>query len=307
MILWWCVAAQAGSGPWVVGEGGFTIYVGTEAQRLDKLAVTVDGERDVVDVAEGLSSFGVKGIGTIGLGSRIDLQLSVPWYRVQVSRPDHPLCAALALGACNKTEGIGIIESRVKWMLLNEFFGAPLSLALGGELRSGDFTVETRERITNLGEGSLDAGPFLDVGRTGPLGEGYWSAWLEAQFRYRTPTTTTFPRLGGDTAVPGSELAFSAEWIFGPKTYVAFGPSASALWRPFGLDWGEVDLTDPDRFGALKILNARAGGTLIVRGGKVAGSLAVQRTLLGINNPTNTMFVSVGLQFDGRLPGVGDG
>jgi hypothetical protein len=306
-VIFWVGQALAGSGPWVVGEGGITVYVGTEAQRLENLAVQVEGERDVVPVGEGLSSFGIKGIGTVGLGSRIDLQLSVPWYRVQTSRPDHPLCAALGLGACRTTQGVGIIETRLKGMALNEFFGAPFSLAVGAELRNGDFTTPTRERITNLGEGSFDLGPFVDVGRTGALGEGYWSAWIEGQFRYRLPTTRTYPGLEGEGIAPGSEFAASTEWIFGPKTYVAFGPSASAIWRPFGLDWGELDLSDPDRFGALKVAQARVGATAIVRASKVTGALSVQRTIFAYNNPTDTLFVSLGLQFDGRLPGVGDG
>jgi hypothetical protein len=304
-VIFWVGQALAGSGPWVVGEGGLTVYVGTQAQRLSNLAIQVDGERDVVPVGEGLSSFGIKGIGTIGLGSRIDLQLSVPWYRVQTSRPDDPLCGALGLGACETTQGIGIVETRLKGMLLNEFFGAPFSLAVGAELRNGDFTAPTRERITNLGEGSFDMGPFLDIGRTGSLGQGYWSAWFEGAYRYRLPMTRSYPRIDG--GVPGSELVAATEVLFGPRTYMAFGPSGSAIWRPFGLDWGELDLTDPDRFGALKIAQARVGGTAIVRAGQVTGALSVQRTIYAYNNPTDTLFVSLGLQFDGRIPGVGDG
>jgi hypothetical protein len=49
------------------------------------------------------------------------------------------------------------------------------------------------------------------------------------------------------------------------------------------------------------------GATAIVRASKVTGALSVQRTIFAYNNPTDTLFVSLGLQFDGRLPGVGDG
>lgn len=221
--------ALAGSGPWVVGEGSYSLYVGTEAQRLNNLAVQVDGERTVLPVGQGLSAFGVKAIGSVGLGSRVELQLSVPWARVQTARPDDPLCAQLGLGACNTTQGVGILSSRAKGLLLNEFFGAPVSLAIGGELRNGDFTADTRERITNLGEGSVDLGPFVDIGRTGTLGQGYWSAWIEGQFRYRLPNTKSYPNLQGNGLAPGSEFVASTEWIFGPRTYVAFGPQANLL------------------------------------------------------------------------------
>jgi hypothetical protein len=307
LIGWLLQSALAGNGPWVVGEGGFTLYAGTEAQWLDKLAISVDGERQVLDVGEGLSAFSVKGIATVGFGPRIDLEVAVPWLRVQANREDHPLCATLGLGACDTTKGIGIIRSRLKGLLLDEFRGAPISLAVGAELRSGQLTAATRERVTNLGEGTFDAGPFLDVGRSGGLGKGYWSGWFEAQYRYRVPLTNSFPQNTGSTVVPGSEIAGAAEVILGPSQSVGFGPSAGFLWRPIGLDWDEVDLTDVDRFGALEVANVRVGGTLLFRMPSFATAIAVQRTVLAMNNPTNTFNVSLGIQFDGRLPGVEDG
>lgn len=307
MIWWWVQAAFAGSGPWVVGEGGFTLYVGTGVQRLSRLAIQVDGERDVIDVGEGISSFALKGIATIGFGSRVDLQVQIPWYRVQANREDHPLCPTLGLDACETTQGVGVIESRIKGLLVDEFFGAPLSLAVGAELRSGELTAGTRERVTGLGEGTFDAGGFVDLGRTGGLGKGYWSGWIEGLYRYRVPTTNSFPQNTGKSSVPGSEIQTAAELILGPTTSFGFGPSAGLLWRPSGYDWGTVDLTDVDRFGALRILTVRAGGTLLFRTRSVATALSLQRVVYAVNNPTDTFNVSLGVQFDGRLPGIGDG
>jgi hypothetical protein len=79
------------------------------------------------------------------------------------------------------------------------------------------------------------------------------------------------------------------------------------LWRPWGLDFYEVDLTDPDRFAALRVANVRVGGTAVVRADSVALAVSFLQTVYGFNNPTDTFVVDVGLQFDGRLPGVGDG
>lgn len=53
--------------------------------------------------------------------------------------------------------------------------------------------------------------------------------------------------------------------------------------------------------------NARVGAVAIIRAAKVTGALSVLRTVYAFNNPTDTFFISVGLQVDGRLPGVGDG
>ncbi|MEQ1502075.1 MAG: hypothetical protein ABMB14_07580 [Myxococcota bacterium] len=307
-MIWWCVGtAIAGSGPWVVGDGGFTLYTGAESQRFAHLVPIIDGKREVIPVAEGVSTLGLKAIGTVGFGGRAEVQLAVPWYHVEASRADEALCVALALGACETTEGIGIVESRVKGLVLDEFFGAPFSLSLAAELRFGQFTASDRERVTNLGEGTFDAGPVLAVGRTGGLGKGYWSGWIEGSYRYRVPMTRNYPQTTGKDTAPGSEFTASTEVIVGPRTAYGFGPTASLLWRPFGRDFGALDLTDVDRFGALKVTNLRVGAVAVLRANRVSTSASVLRTVYASNNPTDGYVVSLGVQFDGRLPGVGDG
>lgn len=290
--------ALAGSGPWVVGEGQASIYVGAETQRLTRLAITVDGERDVIDVGQGVSALGAKAIATVGLTPHLELQGSVPWWRVQANRPDEALCTDLGLGACRTTSTLGIIELRGKGLLLDELFGAPVSLALGTEVRSGDFTAPTRERITNAGEGNLDTGAFLSVGRTSSLGqEGYWSGYLEILSRYRFPLTRDYPSSQGGLRVPGSEFAAVSEIVISPARRVAVGPVGTTLWRPYGLDWGQIDLADPDRLGALRIFNARVGGTLVIRGpSDLTASFTVLQTVAAVNNPTDVLSVSAGLQ-----------
>src|SRR5687768_13175668 len=117
--------ATAGSGPWVVGDGRASVYLGVEAQRLNHLAVNTDDEREVLDVGEGISKFGVRAIATVGLGRRLELEGSAPWYHVRANREDAALCEALGLGACDTTQGVGILEARVKGVVLDEYFGAP--------------------------------------------------------------------------------------------------------------------------------------------------------------------------------------
>lgn len=294
--------AHAGSGPWVIGEGLGTVYVGLESQRLNRLAITVDGDRSVIDVGEGLSTIGVKAIGTLGLTPRIEIQAQVPFWHVQANRPDSQLCtdigAAVGREACETTTSFGILEFRGKGLLLDEFFGAPFSLAIGPEFRWGELTQSTRERITNVGEGGLDAGGFVSIGRTGAIGDrGYWSGYLELVGRYRFPLRDTFPASLGDRNVPGSEFGATAEWIVAPRTRIAFGPLVTTLWRPFGVDWGDTDLTDPDRLGALRVFSLRAGGTVAVRGPRNAvATLTVLRTVYAENNPTDVLSVNVGVQ-----------
>jgi len=298
MLLGWTTAiAVAGSGPWVVGEGNTSVYVGGESQRLSRLAIRVDGERQVVDVGEGISSFGLKGIVTVGITPHLEVQGIVPWWRVQANRADAPLCAEIGLGACQTTTTVGVLELRAKVQVLDEFFGAPLSLAFGPEVRAGDFTLRTRQRLTNAGEGGLDTGGFVTVGRTGGIGrDGYWSGFLDVVGRYRFPNTRTYPGFQGSQAVPGPELGASTEIVFGNRRVVA-GPVATLLWRTSGLDWDGIDLTDPDRFAALRVFNARVGATVVVRGSRaVSGSLTALRTVASMNNPSDVFSVSAGLQ-----------
>ena len=309
-MLWWALVevAFAGSGPWVVGDGGYTLFVGAEAQRLNRLAIqTADGDRDVLDVGEGLSTIGIKGIGTLGIGSRADFELSIPWYRVQANRDDAAICGVLGLTACETTQGIGIIRTRVKGLILNEFFGAPFSLSAALEAQFGQFTAPDRQRITNLGEGTFDLGPVANLGRTGGLGKGFYSGWVEAGFRYRVPTTDSYPNQRGDERAPGSEIFGGGELIVGPGTAFGIGPRLDGLWRPQGRNFGDLDLGDPDRLAALSIGFLRAGAVAIVRSQGIAASVSYTQTLYAVNNPTDTFVLSLGIQFDGRLPGATDG
>jgi hypothetical protein len=218
-----------------------------------------------------------------------------------------------SLDSCDTTTGVGVLEARGKALIVDEYFGAPLSFAAGLELRVGAFTHETRERVTNLGEGTTDVALFLDGGRTGSLGSWVWSAYLEGLGRYRMPNTDAYPyrsgtatepgsESGGDTVAPGAEVAGSAEILLGPSQFVSFGPVAYGFWRPPGLEWEELDLADPDRFAALTVGNVKVGGLLVVRSrGDVSGSLSILRTVGAYNNPTDVWTASLGVSVYGRL------
>ena len=309
--LLFAAPAHATSGPWVVGTNQANVYLGGEVQRLTKLHVQGEGGADsqVVDVGEGLSTFGVKAIGTLGLGPRFDVELAVPWGRVIANRPDAPLCADLGLGACRTTESLGVIDVRAKGLLLDELFASPVSLALVGELRIGTFTAGERQRITNLGEGTTDTGLILSLGRSGGLGGGYWAGYLDLGWRYRWPLTDTFPNFEGDRTVPGDEWHGTSEVIFSPDPRWGIGPLLTGLYRPRGLDFLENDLTDRDRFAALRIANLRGGLTLVGRSpdASITGSLSVARVLAAMNNPTDVWIVSAGLSWTGSVkPERGD-
>ena len=290
--------ALAGSGPWVVGEGNGTLYTGIESQRIGNLAVSVGDERVVLPVGEGISTFGVKAIGTWGLTQRIEVEAEVPWFRVHANRRDSQLCADLGLNACATTTSLGVLRLGGKLLVLDELVGSPVSMSLGVQSRFGNFTERTRARVTNVGEGTFDLGTWVSVGRTGALGSvGSYSVYGDVGYRYRFPNTGSYPNFEGDLRVPGNEFEGSLAALVSPSPFVGFGPTTSVFWRPGGLDWDEVDLTDRDRFGALRVFNLRAGAQLILRSrGGLSVSANAFGTLWTMNNPSDVFGVSLGVQ-----------
>jgi len=280
-------SALAGSGPWVVGEGQTDLYTGTEARRFSELAGGSGSfaRDELIPVDEGVSTFGVKAILTYGLLANTEIDVQVPWYDVHANREDGAICTAVGLGACQTTRGLGVIAGHVRYNVLNELYGPPLSLTLGAEFRHGDLTSDTRQRITNLGEGTFDLGPVLSVGRSGGLGaKGYWYTLLDAGWRYRFPLTHADGR-----AVPGSEIYGEFDWLAVPGGRLGFGPFATLFWRPEGVDFADADLADVDRFGALRVMATQAGGKVTLRSGrKVTFSASASRTVYAKNNPLVT-------------------
>ncbi len=299
--------AWAGSGPWVVAEGDGNVYVGAETQRIEQLALANGNfvEGGLVDVDEGLTKFGLQAIVSYGLLPNFELEATVPWYYVRANRDDGPICAAFGVGTCATTTGVGILSTRARLQILNQIYGPPLSLSLGAELRYGDFTAATRSRLTNLGEGTVDLGPQLSIGRSGGLGKkGYWYSFLDMGWRYRFPTVGGKEEVVADPAltipqykanIPGSEVYGELDWIAVPDGRFGFGPAFTLFWRPDGVDWEVTELDDVDRFAMLRVVNVQVGGKVSVRSSKnVTFNASFFRSLYAENNPLLTS-INVGV------------
>lgn len=302
MFVFLVASAFAGSGPWTLPEGEVSAYAGASYERIGRLALS-GGSFDpdaVIDVDEGLEKATAQLILGYGVRERLDVELQLPYSMVTANRKDGAVCTtvltALDAHGCDTSQGLGIVTTRVKGLLVDELVGAPLSLSVGGELRLGQATDKTRYRLTNLGEGTTDVGGFLSVGRSGGLGNGYWSGYFEAGGRYRFPNTDA-----SGLPVPGSELHADLEWLGGLSTWYAVGPAVTLLWRPQGVDFEQIDPSDPDRFGTLRVINVRAGGKLIFRSSaRTSLVIAAFGTLYAQNNPADATLVTAGLA--GQLP-----
>jgi hypothetical protein len=290
-------AAHAGSGPWVVSPGTLSLFGGVEYQRFTELVIHEDGvEAERVQVDDGLETFGLKGIASYGLRERVELEVEIPWYRAEANRTEGAVCTSLGLQACATTEGVGVITTRVKGLVVDELVGSPVSLALIGTARFGAFTSDNRARLTNLSEGTTDVGGGLAVGRSGGLGDGYWSAWAEGGWRHRFPNTEH-----KGLAIPGDEVTADLEFLGGWQRWWCVGPSASLLWRPNGVDFGELDVGSVDRFAELRILSTRLGAKVIIRSSdRVAFVVSAHKAVVVRNNPT-PFALGLGLSVQPRL------
>ncbi len=285
MTLMLLVGGAEAGGPWVLSPGDLDLYVATEHRQ----AMSLVGNGAPVDLAgEGLSTFGMLAGVTAGLAPRVDGQVFVPWYSSRVLNTEDPDCELRGLDACRASAGVGTVTLRLRGLVLDELYGAPVSLTLGGELRQGQLTAETRSRLTSLGEGTADVGGFLAAGRSGGLAQGVWSASTELGWRYRFPVTTD--------GVPGNEVFGDVELLIGPSSWWKVGAVTIGLWRPDGNDLGETDFSDPERFVALRVRSVQAGGKVLLRNQR--GWTAVfsgLRTVHAQNVPDDELIVSVGL------------
>lgn len=285
--------AQAASGPWVLSPRDGSVFIGTEYQRFGTLA-TENGSfaDDTVPVDSGITTMGVQGYVSYGILPRVQVSLGVPWFIVQANRTDGPVCTSFGLDACKTTKGIGLVDLRLQGLVLDEFYGAPVSLALGSEFRQGEHTSAKRARITNLGEGTSDIGGYAAVGRTGGfLKEGNWSGYFELSGLYRFPNTEVDER-----PVPGSEFTGTVEVLFGLNRAVTVGGVVGSFWRPEGVDVSGVDLTDTDRFSSLRVFNTRGGIKVLLRSSEnVVFTADVLGTIYAENNPADAITLDAGV------------
>lgn len=288
--------AWAGGGPWVLGKGDQQVYVGLGAQTFQRLAVDSGSYTDdVIQVDEGVSSFGAQLIASFGLTRRLEIEADIPYSYTFANNPGG-VCDLLAMGACKTTQGIGIITVRAKFLAVDEIQGAPLSLSIGLDARFGQLTAEHRQRITSLGEGTFDIEPRVAIGRIGSLPKGYWSLYVDGSFRWRFPLNSDFAGTG--IATPGYEITANLENLFTPIETFSIGPTVSLLSRPNGVDFSATDLTDVDRLISLRILALDAGAKILVRNGRnITVAMAVSRTVYAINNPEDVWKFSLGVGF----------
>ncbi|MFZ5477803.1 MAG: hypothetical protein ACOZNI_13590 [Myxococcota bacterium] len=284
--------ALAGTGPWTLPEGNWTTYGGAEYRQF-RMLTTGGFTGQGADLGTAFRTFSAQVIGSFGLREWAEGEISIPYVYVQTARTDVAPCENLGLQACEPVQDIGLVTARVKLRLLDEVVGPPLSLAMGPLVRTGEFTHAERQRLTAPTEGQTDFGAFVVAGRSSGLAQGWYGAWVQAEYRFRLANTEVEGK-----KVPGDELELSGELLLAPAGMVAFGPDVWFTTRDgIGLaEMNEKYLDDPDRYAMLAVTTVKAGGKVVI-GSQSLTSLVVSGTgtLFAKNNPSDGWSVGVGV------------
>ncbi len=278
--------AWAGGGPWTLSPDDRSLFIGGGYTRWRHMAGGDGG--DPADVGATITRSGLNGVFTYGLvhGAEVELQGGLAWAGVGPTEGE--LCANAA--NCETSLGLTPLQARVKARLIDELT-APLSVAAGLELRFGDFTRDSRHRLTALGDGQTDVGAFVAAGRSGGLGSLSYGTYAELTGRHRL----LINRARGEK-VPADEIAGNAEFLLFPTSNISVGPAVDALHSLGGLDLGTLEMTHPDVFTSLAVTSVKVGGKLNVRSTEnVTVSISAFGTVYAKNNPADFFTIGFGL------------
>ena len=236
----------------------------------------------------------MQAVGTIGLMDGMEVELAVPWTRVNHLDPAAGPCESEVLPSdfCSSSASLAPLQFTVKGRLLDEGALQPVSLSVAALLRVGNTTAQYRDRITSTGDGQTDMGLSASLGRTGGVGSsGWYRLSVGAAYLYRTPLADT-----GGQKVPADQVEFTVGGLVAPIARVGIGPVVTGFHRLGGLGLSELEAGDPNGFPALAASQAKVGGELAVRGeNEITLSVSALTTVWARNNPADTRVLSVGL------------
>ena len=281
--------ALAGTGPWTLPAGARNIYVGTTQTRFSEIT----GDAGTADFGA-VQATTLQAVGTIGLMDGMEVELTVPWTRVNHLDPAAGPCESDSLPSdfCSSSASLAPLQFTVKGRLLDEGALQPVSLSVAALLRVGNTTAQYRDRITSTGDGQTDLGLSASLGRTGGVGSsGWYRLSVGAAYLYRTPLADT-----GGQKVPADQVEFTVGGLVAPIARVGIGPLVTGFHRLGGLELSELEAGDPNGFPALAASQAKVGGELAIRGeNEITLSVSALTTVWARNNPADTRVLSVGL------------
>ena len=220
-----------------------------------------------------------------GISKTADLWVQLPIRYIQMGegRPNGDVF--------DPTFGLGAVSLGSKIQLAKQNKKMPLAVSVSPTLRVGTHNAETRGRLTNLGEGTIDLGAALLLGNSGKLNSGTY--WIEGAGRYWFRMPQSFDR--ADPPADDIEYSFETGMKVHPKIGLAL--ASFGMWRLGGEDY--TSLTgDPDLWASLDTSQIKVGGKFNYHVNKrIAVYTGFFRSVYAENNPTDENFVSIGVGY----------
>ena len=247
MLLTLCTALAA-EGPWTVRPGQHEVYLGASYDTTTSY-VGDDGEEQ--ELPSPIVGYGAKALYQVGVAENLSLAAQVPVAHVRAT--DAPSDSELY----EATTGLGQLSGQVRYTAIDRGHAA---LGARAGVRSGALHAETRDRLTNVGEGTTDAGVGLALGTQTLLGRGFLTASVDADYWYRFQVATG---LDGEK-LPANEITAGAMALYSFHPAFGIAGAMDTLQRLGGLEMDELSGVDGElRWVALNARNLKAAPTSV--------------------------------------------
>ena len=188
--------------------------------------------------------------------------------------------------------GVGKIEIAAKYLLLQEGEG-PLTISIRPGIRVGTLHAGSRGEMHNIGEGSLDFGAGVSLGRLGFWDMGFY--WLDLGARYWYRIASSFDL----SDPPHPEISYDINMGLSPNSLVGIGFTALGLHR---LDGENLPVSDggnaQDKWASLRAVQIKAGvkGFLYLSD-KITVDSTLLTSVFAENNPDNEIYFGIGVNY----------
>ncbi len=286
----------ASEGPWTTAPGRSNVYIGLGYETFSEFcsgACLVGGtDQNSNELPTAVNKTYVNVFWRYGLSPKWDIALDAP---VAIVWTDEDLAG----DAFATTKAPGIIQARARYQFVKQG-EVPVSAALRFGARAGVLHFESRNRLTNVGEGSTDIGAQVSVGRSGltRVGGLIWS--VDAGYWMRGyPGRSEISDYNGQR-VPRNELAASSTVMLQPTGPVGFILAADGFYRTGGRAFSEPEWDTGSQWAELNAAQVKAGGRVMIFPTAYTPNMSVgfMYSIWAKNNPSNDWVVDLGVGFD---------
>lgn len=268
--------------------GAYTVYLGASHSKWSQYRANGDPS----DLPAPVIDKGLTAYYAVGLSDRMDIGLNIPIQQTSMGE------GAPSGEMFETTTGLAAASASSRVLIAREGGTLPFTLSGIGSFRVGSYHAETRDRLTNIGEGSIDFGAGLLMGRVLLAGSG--TLWIElgGQYWYRIPASFG----SGEDKYPGDDISYSSEigYSFHPKVGVA--AVIDGYQRLSGVDYpalaNDSSIPPEEQWTALKGAQTKVGGKLNVYAtDRITVSSSFLAAVSAVNNPVDEKVIGLGVSY----------